>query len=82
MVEKQKTTINPINDDDKFFQYAATVTLNHEKIRKISQRISKVKPFINKQNWKRINYPSGKGDSKNFEKNKPTIALNVLYVKK
>ena len=26
----KKTTINPINDDDNCFQYAATVTLNHE----------------------------------------------------
>ena len=48
-----------------------------EKIRK-----SKIKPFINKYNWKEINYPSGKDDWKKFEKNNPTIALYMLYVKK
>ena len=31
---KKKPTINPLNDDDKYFQYAATVALNHEEIAK------------------------------------------------
>ena len=35
-----------------------------------------------KYNWKEINYPSGKDDWEKFEKNNPSIALNVLYVKK
>ena len=30
----KKATINPFNDDDKCFQYAATVALNDEKIEK------------------------------------------------
>ena len=38
-------------------------------------------PSIDKHNWKDINYPSGKDDWKKFEKNNPTIALNVLYAK-
>ena len=29
----------------------------HEKIGKDSQRISRVKPFINKYNWKGNNFP-------------------------
>ena len=44
------------------------------------QRTSKIKPFINKYNWKGINYPSGKDDWKKFENNYSKIALNVLYV--
>ena len=28
-----------------------------------------------------MNFPSGKDDWKKFEKNNPTIALNILYVK-
>ena len=28
-MKNKKATINPINDDDKCFQYVATVTLNH-----------------------------------------------------
>ena len=37
--KNKKTTINPINDNDKYFQYAATVTLNYKEIGKKSQRI-------------------------------------------
>ena len=33
---------NPVNDDDKGFQYVATVALNREEIGKNSQRISKL----------------------------------------
>ena len=82
MDKKQKTAINPINDDDKWFQYAATVALNHEEIGKKSQRISKIKHSINTYNSKGINYPSGEDDWKKFEKNNHKIAFNVLYVKK
>ena len=42
----QKTRINSLNKkDNKCFQYAVTVVLNHEEIKKDLQRISKVKPF-------------------------------------
>ena len=40
-----------------------------------------MKPFINKYNWKGINYPSKIDDWKTLEINNPTIALNVLYIK-
>ena len=51
-----KATINLVNrKDNKCFQYAVTVTLNHEEIRQDPQRI-KIKRFIKKYNyWKRIN---------------------------
>ena len=42
------------------------VTLNLEEIKKNSQRITKIKPFINKNNWERINFPSEK--EKKFKK--------------
>ena len=41
----KKATINPVNDDDKYFQYLATVTLNHEDIGRYL-RILKIKPFF------------------------------------
>ena len=72
---KNKKTINPINDDDKCFQYTATVTLNHKEIGKDPHRISKIKPSINKYNWKGINYLSEKDDWEKFEKKYPRIAL-------
>ena len=75
--KKQKSNkINPINKkDNKCFQYAVTVALNHEEIKKDNQRITKIKPFINKCNCERINYPSKKNDWKKFEKNNVIIAL-------
>ena len=80
MNKKQKTAINPINKKyNKCFQYAETVALNHEKIKKDPQSITKIKPFINKYNWKEINFPSKK---KKFKKNNKTIALNALHTKK
>ena len=40
-----------------FFEYAVTVVLNHKKIKKDPQRITKTKPFINRYNWEGINIP-------------------------
>ena len=51
-------------------------------MKKDPERITKIKPFINKYNWEGINFPSEKDDQKKFEKNNVTIALNVLYAKK
>ena len=56
--------------------------LNYEEIKKDPQRITKIKPFINKYNWEGINYPSEKDDWKKFERNYVTIALNHFYAKK
>ena len=39
------------------------------KSKKDPQRITKVKPFLNKYNWKKINPPSETDDSKKIEKN-------------
>ena len=82
-IKNKKATIYPINKKyDKCFQYAVTVALNNEEIKKDPQRITNIKPFINKYNWEGINFLSQKDDWKKFEKNNVTIALNVLYAKK
>ena len=78
-IKNKKATINPINGDDKCFQYAATVALNHEEIGRILQGISGIKPFIKKFNLKRIHFPSGKDDRKKTEKNNLTIALILMF---
>ena len=65
-IKNKKTTINPINEkDNKCFQFAVTVALNYEEIKNARQRITKIKPFIDKYNWKGINYLTEK---KQFEK--------------
>ena len=52
-LKNKKATINRKNNDDKCFQYDLTVALNHEQIKKESQRITKIKPFIEQCNWMR-----------------------------
>ena len=52
-VKNKKPTINSINKKgNKCFQYAVTVMLNYEEIKSDLQRITKIKLFINKYNWK------------------------------
>ena len=66
-LKDKKATINPNNNDDNCFQYALTVALNHQNIKKNPSRISKIKPFIDQYNWKEIDFPSHSKDSKKFE---------------
>ena len=57
-VKNKKATVNPINKiDNKCFQYTVTVALNHAEIKKYLQIITKIKPFINKYNWKKVHFP-------------------------
>ena len=72
-LKDKKSTINPKNNDDKFFQYAVTLALNLDNIDNHPGRISKIK------HWKYIDFPSTSTDWKNFELNNE-IALNILYV--
>ena len=82
-IKNKKATINPKNKkDDKCFQYAVTIALNHDKIGDNPERVSKVKPFINQYDWSQINFPSHINDWKKFELNtlNKSTALNVLHV--
>ena len=80
-VKNKKATINPKNKkDDKCFQYAITVALYYQQINNHPKQIHNIKPFINKYNWKGINFPSGKEDWNHFEKNNKSIALNGCLI--
>ena len=80
-IRNKKATINPQNKkDDKCFQYALTVALNHEQIKNHPERTSKIKPFIDQYNWNEIDFPSAGKDWKKFESKNKSIALNILYV--
>ena len=61
-LKDKKSTINPINNDYKCFQYAVTLALDLDKIRKSPQRISKIKPFVDQYNWKDIDFSSTSKD--------------------
>ena len=45
-LKNRKATINSKNNDDKCFQYALTVALNYQNIKKNPQKISNIKPSI------------------------------------
>ena len=47
-LKDKKSIINPKNNDNKCFQYAITLALNLDKIKKNTQRVSKIKPYIEK----------------------------------
>ena len=57
-----------------------TLALNHDKIDRNPERISKIRPFIDQYNWKDIDFPATIKDWKKFEQNNESIALNILYV--
>ena len=81
--KNKKATINPTNTkDNKCFQYAVTVELNHEEIKNDLQRIKKIKSFINNYNWEETDFQSEKHDWKKFAENNVTITVNVLHTKK
>ena len=50
--------------------------------KKDPKRITKIKTFINKYNWKGIIFPSENDDWKKIEKSNVRTAFNVLYAKK
>ena len=79
-LKDKKSKINPKNNDDKCFQYAVTLALNHDKIDRNLQRISKIRPFIDQYNWKDIDFPATSKDWKKIEQNNESIALSILYV--
>ena len=80
-IKNKKATINPKNEDDRCFQYVVTVALNYGDIESHPERVLNIKKFINKYNWKELNYPSKTDDWKTFEKNDLTLAGNILYIK-
>ena len=79
-VLNKRATTNPKNKDNKCFQYSVTVALNHQNIENHPERISNIKPFIDKYIWDGIDFPAGIKDWKKLERNNKTIALNILYI--
>ena len=79
-LKNKGVTINPKNkNDDECSKYVLTVALYHEEIGSNTERITKIKPFINTYNWKDIKFPSHSNDWKKFKQNNKTIALNIIF---
>ena len=80
-IKHTKVIINPQNtNDNNCFQYSIIAALNYQNVDHHSERISKLKPFIDNYNWDNIDFPVGHKDYSAFEKNKNDIAINILYV--
>ena len=59
---KKETIINGDND----YQNAFYGTLNYQNIERHPERISNLKPYINKYNWEGIEFPAEPTDWKNL----------------
>ena len=73
---KKEAIINGDND----FQNTLDDALNHQTFETYPERISKLKPYINKYNWEGIDFPAGSKEWQKFERNNKAIAPNVLYI--
>ena len=77
-IKNKKAIINPINKKDhKCFQQAATVVFNYKEIKQDLQRITKIEPFINKFNWKRLNFHQNFYFMQSFWK---VILVTIWYI--
>ena len=72
-----RATKKSIINGDADFEDALDDALNYQNIETHWERISKLKPYINKYNWKGIDFPAGPKEWIKFEKSKKTIALNL-----
>ena len=79
--KKEALINNNIKNNNNDFQNPLDDALNYQTIEKDPQRISKLKPYINKYIWKGIEFPAGSKEWQKFEQNNKTTALNILYVK-
>ena len=75
---KKEAIINGDND----FQNALDDASNNQNIERDPQRISKLKPYINKYNWEGIEFPAGPKEWIKLERNNKTIALNILLIQR
>ena len=69
-----------IISEDNCFQSVLNDSLDYQTIKTHRERISKLKPYTNKYNWKGIKFPLDKEDWQKFEQNNKEIDLIVLFV--
>ena len=79
-LKNKKAKINPENSDYNCLQYVLNVALNYQNIKKDPHKISKIKPFIDQCNLKRIDFPSHSNDWKNLNKKiRQLLLISYLY---
>ena len=81
-LKSKKAVINPQNQDEECFKWAAIEALHHKKIKHHPDGISLLRPYENQYNWKELEFPVSIKKIDKFEKNNPDIAVNVLFSSK
>ena len=81
-IRSKNAVINPQNKDEECFKWAVITALHHEETKKDHQRISTLRPYENKYNWKGLEFPVSIKKTENFGKNNPGIAVNVFFIRK
>ena len=74
--------INPQNNDEQCFKWAAITALHHEVIKNNLERIRLLRPYENQYNWEGLKFPVSIKKIAKFEKNNPGIVVNVLFSNK
>ena len=67
-----------IINNDNSFQNDLNDALNYQTVETNLEKISKLKPCINRYNWEGIKFPAGPKDWKKFEQNNKTTALKIF----
>ena len=81
-INNQKATINPQNNDCKWFQYTLTAALNPEIIGGgDSQRITRIRPFIDQYNWKEKILSQGQKTGKSLKQTTKESLLMFYFTK-
>ena len=81
-LKSKKAVINPQNKDEECFKCAVIEALHHEEIKHHSERISLLRPYEKQYNWEGLELPVSIKKTHKFEKNNPSIAVNVLFSSK
>ena len=75
----KKGTINPKNSDNNCFQYALTVVISYQSIKKDLQRVSLIKPFISQYNCKEKNFFQHNHQKTGKSSNEITSQLLLMF---
>ena len=75
LIGKKEAIIN----NDNSFRNALDDALNYQNIKTNPERISKLKPYINKYNWEGIEFPAGPKEWGKFERNNKQLHL-MFYI--
>ena len=75
----KKAIINPLNDDEECFKWAAITSENFNEISKNSQCISNLRKFADNDDWSGLKFPIAIKGINFFEMNND-ISINVLSV--